>query len=202
MKTTATILLVFGFLLSGGPASAAKDCTDSPIALVILDRSGSMGSQGSVSAIKSKWQIAKEAVDSMTTNFSHALMFGLSLFPKPSGGSCTAGVVEVQPAINSNPTIMTKLASTGPGGSTPIGSTLSGLLPWLQTSKQQTGKEHYVILITDGTETCSGDPIAAATAIGQAGIDLYVIGFGTGVNPHGAQANGGGRQHGRLLPSR
>ncbi|MCZ7687233.1 MAG: VWA domain-containing protein [Sandaracinaceae bacterium] len=40
-------------------------------------------------------------------------------------------------------------------------------------------RPYRVILITDGQETCGGDPVAAATALRTAGFPTYVIGFAT-----------------------
>jgi hypothetical protein len=40
-------------------------------------------------------------------------------------------------------------------------------------------RPYRVVLITDGIETCGGDPVAAANALRSAGILAYVIGFAT-----------------------
>jgi Putative metal-binding motif len=84
-------------------------------------------------------------------------------------------------------------------GSTPIAGSLGAALRWLNTPGSTVGpatpgvrandpqsscRKYQVILITDGEERCdirSGDTgaggVAAATALRQAGIDTYVIGF-------------------------
>ncbi len=40
--------------------------------------------------------------------------------------------------------------------------------------------ERTIVLVTDGIESCGGDPIAAAAALQEAGIKIHVIGFGMG----------------------
>jgi len=40
--------------------------------------------------------------------------------------------------------------------------------------------ERAVVLVTDGIESCGGDPVAAARALSNQGITIHVIGFGLG----------------------
>jgi hypothetical protein len=40
-------------------------------------------------------------------------------------------------------------------------------------------RQYGVILLTDGAESCQGDPVAAATALNAKGIHTYVVGFST-----------------------
>ena len=44
------------------------------------------------------------------------------------------------------------------------------------------GRKQYVVLVTDGGETCvsDADVITAAQSLSAAGIDTYVVGFGAG----------------------
>jgi len=66
-------------------------------------------------------------------------------------------------------------------GTTPLGGALETALSELQnprTVDPAAGCRPYqVILLTDGQETCGGDPIAAATALDNAGYLVNVIGF-------------------------
>lgn len=68
-------------------------------------------------------------------------------------------------------------------GATPIG----GILTWANTfltSTQNTDntngiacRNYYVILLTDGNETCGGNPVAAAQTLHNNGFNVFVIGF-------------------------
>src|SRR5205085_10593967 len=40
-------------------------------------------------------------------------------------------------------------------------------------------RPYRVVLVTDGDESCGGDPVAAAAALLSAGIKVHVIGFAT-----------------------
>ncbi len=73
---------------------------------------------------------------------------------------------------------------------TPLGASLANFKSWFDdwksdALKPDTGDEAFiagcrkvsVILVTDGVETCGGNPVAAAGNLHGAGIDTYVIGF-------------------------
>ncbi len=63
-----------------------------------------------------------------------------------------------------------------PKGQTPIAQTLLESQNWLADYK---GQKNTVVLISDGVESCDGDPCAAAKAIAAAGITakIHVVGF-------------------------
>lgn len=63
-----------------------------------------------------------------------------------------------------------------PKGQTPIANTLKESAAWLQDQK---GQDNTVVLISDGLESCDGDPCAAAKALNDAGVTtkIHVVGF-------------------------
>lgn len=63
-----------------------------------------------------------------------------------------------------------------PKGQTPIANTLKETAGWLQ---EQKGQDNTVVLISDGLESCDGDPCAAAKALNDAGVTtkIHVVGF-------------------------
>jgi von Willebrand factor type A domain/Putative metal-binding motif len=68
-------------------------------------------------------------------------------------------------------------------GTTPLGGSLSSARTVLQSVRAAdsvaTCRPYRVILVTDGEETCGGDPAGQAAALLSAGIPVYVIGFAT-----------------------
>jgi MYXO-CTERM domain-containing protein len=86
--------------------------------------------------------------------------------------------------------ITSTLNSTYPKGDTPIALSLDEARVYL--SQIYSGKPQYVVLITDGKETCQpasvNSPPAAASKLLQNGVKTYVVGFGAGVDP--ASLNG------------
>lgn len=159
--------------------SAASGCTksqDPPDILVALDRSGSMAS---LSGGSSKWSQATGAVSALVSTFAGEVRFGLTLFSS-SSGSCYAGAVDVPVGDNTTSAIATSLGSTAPTGGTPIASTLQAALTYLQGVDPK--KTKLVLLVTDGGESCGGDPVAAVKALLAAQIKTYVVGFGSEVD--------------------
>ncbi len=75
-----------------------------------------------------------------------------------------------------------ELRGTGP---TPLANSLNAIEDYLgpikDCDKASIGgcRKYGVILLTDGAESCQGDPAAAATALRNKGISTYVIGFST-----------------------
>ena len=75
-----------------------------------------------------------------------------------------------------------ELRGTGP---TPLANSLQAvedyLTPIKACDKASIGgcRKYNVILLTDGAESCQGDPVAAAAALRAKGINTYVVGFST-----------------------
>lgn len=63
-----------------------------------------------------------------------------------------------------------------PKGQTPIANVLAETGGWLEDQK---GQNNTVVLISDGLESCDGDPCAAAKALNDAGVTtkIHVVGF-------------------------
>ncbi len=82
----------------------------------------------------------------------------------------------------SSPPPMLDLELRG-SGTTPIAGSLTDARSYLETVRGTDGasscRPYRVILITDGQETCGGDPVSAAGALAGAGFPTYVIGFAT-----------------------
>jgi uncharacterized repeat protein (TIGR01451 family) len=66
-------------------------------------------------------------------------------------------------------------------GNTPLAGSLTSALTYLTgvraVDRAASCRPYVVVLITDGIETCGGDPVARAGALRAAGYPVYVIGF-------------------------
>ncbi|MCK5795934.1 MAG: VWA domain-containing protein [Deltaproteobacteria bacterium] len=177
-----SVFLAAAITFTAAAPAQATNCGEVPEVLIILDRSGSMQQ---LAGSQSKWSIAKTAVDSLTSKFKDQIAFGLMLFPQwPHVAHCTTGQINVAPAVTSGPTITTFLSSAYPDGDTPSTNSIKAARTWLAGHKTA-GKDQFVILITDGKETCCPDWPNTATGplYSQDGVKTYVIGFGGGVLP-------------------
>ena len=68
-------------------------------------------------------------------------------------------------------------------GTTPLGGILQSAQTHLGNERaadpRAACRPYRVVLVTDGGETCGGNPVAAASALRAAGINVHVIGFAT-----------------------
>jgi hypothetical protein len=100
----------------------------------------------------------------------------------------------------SSATISSMLDTVTPKGQTPIANTLRESIAWVARDRDgQSVASPTVVLITDGVESCGGDPCAAARDLANAGIDtkVHVVGFDLTAKQRGEveciAANGGGK---------
>ncbi len=196
VKPLTLLILTTGLLWSASPA-LANPCGKVPHLMIVLDRSGSMKSQvGS----QSKWTIAKSAIYNLTTHYSGQIDFGLILFPRwPHVKNCSSGKVNVNVGPGTGGSINSMLNTAYPDGDTPIGTSLDAARTYL-SSVSYSGKPQYVLLVTDGKETCQPNwPNVATAKLYSAGIKTYVVGFGSGVKPSSltdaAKAGGTGKYY-------
>jgi hypothetical protein len=186
------------------PALAQTDDSCKPArAMLVFDRSTSM-IRGTIDG-KTRWSVATAALREVVSAYQSKVELGLTIFPKDAGTCKTGGVAIVDPPrLDAYASISARLGETAysPGTNhwTPIGQTLKQLatLP----SMQDTSMRRFVILVTDGAQSCpvglNGNPNEAdqiwdvATQVLQVknlkeqGITTFVIGFGkTSMNASG-----------------
>lgn len=166
---------------ANGVASDAPVARDDPVAIAfVLDASGSMaGRQGG----RSKMAIAKDALgeavqalDGVNAVASlRAYGFDDSL-PKTPEASCpnTAEIVPFGP--NNGRRIARVAEGLRPYGYTPLAASLRAAGERLQSVP---ASRRVAVLISDGEETCGGDPVSEAAALADAGIGVntYVVGY-------------------------
>lgn len=160
--------------------SQSEGLSDANI-IVILDSSGSMADQMGGSE---KIDIAKTAVSNFLTKLPPGVNTGLIVYGH-KGSNSTAdkslsckGIEEiVKLGKNNNSNIISAMKSFNPKGWTPI----AGSLDFVKNIflKNGTNSKNYLILVSDGAESCDGDPLSSAEELKLAvpGTKLNVIGF-------------------------
>jgi Notch 1 len=179
MKALGLSLILFGSLLVPLKSYAQPSC-EKPNMMIVLDRSGSM--------YGSKWTSAVNAVEFICTHpsYASALRFGLDIFPANQG--CGRGEVVVDVGDNTWSAINSQLQAHPPhsdgSGMTPIAATLMYLNLYRELKDPE--RRNFVMLITDGQDTCAydpdNDPVTSTDDLFDSGIKTYVIGFGSGVD--------------------
>lgn len=161
---------------------------DPPDLLIVLDRSGSMMlAPGFPPLGASKWNIMKASLQTVLAAREANIQFGLTVFPTDNDCGVDPGArVDIQ-LFNATP-IMSYLNSTSPNGNTPAHFGLQEALAYYNTIPVNPAGR-YVLFATDGIPNCGGSPpdvdietptetVAAVTALANAGIHTFVLGFG------------------------
>jgi Ca-activated chloride channel family protein len=148
--------------------------------LFVLDGSGSMEGlwEGKSSRMDVAKRILTRLVDSLKTNPNLELalrVYGHQFDKKLN--NCKDTKLEVPFGPKNHNAIITRLKTIVPRGTTPITYSLEQAAKDFPTSP---GYRNIMILITDGIESCGGDPCAASIEFQRRGIFLrpFIIGLG------------------------
>lgn len=181
-----TLMTLLFFTISG----QAQEATPSQSVVLnielVLDASGSMGA-----AIEGQRKIdaARETLNTIIAALpenSSQINIGLRLFGHEGDNSdamramsCESTALFVPIAPINQEAIAAQIQAYRPVGWTPIALALNaagGDFPQASSASVR----NVIILVTDGEETCGGDPCAAAASLGAAGTEIvaHVVGFG------------------------
>ena len=138
----------------------------------ILDASGSMGAQIQG---KMKIDIAKEVLVDLIKDLPAGVNVGLVAYGHRQKADCN-DVEELTPlGPLDREALATKITSLDHKGKTPITLAVQKVAESLRTLEDET----TIILVSDGEETCAGDPCAMVKELKASGIKfvMHVIGF-------------------------
>ena len=160
-------------LRDGKPALSLSDRSVE----IVFDASNSMW--GRLEG-KPKISIAKETLQDALGALPSDLMLGLRVYghqhPRERK-NCEDSELLVPHSAGSRHRIREAIAKFRPRGQTPLGYSLERVAEDFGDFQG----ERAVVLVTDGIESCGGDPVAAARALRQQhNIAVHVIGFGLG----------------------
>ena len=173
------LLLVSGFWHLAGAQPTAPPVKKTRI-LFLLDMSGSMFAKWENS---NRAQVAKDMLSRLVDSLAHykdlelALrVYGHQYVTGPN--SCLDSKLEVPFSENNEKQIINRITQITPKGNTPITYSLTQSAKDFPADKYA---RNIIIIITDGLESCGGDPCAASLALQQKRIFLrpFVIGIGS-----------------------
>lgn len=176
--------LLGGILLLGAsiPLSAAEQ-SEKSVAL-ILDASGSM--QAKLKNGVKRINAAKEAVETLINNTPANIRMAFRAYGHQSHRrkkNCkdTQLLTDFKPIGENKNEVITKAKSLKAQGYTPISLVLE--LAANDLKREQQAQSRVVTLVSDGKETCKGDPCAVAKALAAADASLVIhtIGFAVDV---------------------
>ncbi len=157
----------------GGPARlpCAKD------AVLVFDASGSMTGPGFGEKTSTRIDTARQALAEVLPEVAPVRNLGLIVFgPGPRApGVCANIDLRLPPAANSAKRIMQEIDTVQPYGQTPIAASVLRAAEVLDYRNRAA----VIVLLTDGEETCSGNPCALADMLKKEGMDttVHVIGY-------------------------
>jgi len=140
--------------------------------IFIFDASGSMW--GQVEG-KAKIQIAKEVLTGLIQDLPEGINVGLVAYGHRQKGDCQ-DVEELVPlGVLDKDKIIKKIQAINPKGKTPITLSVQKTAEKLKNVDEETS----IILVSDGKETCAGDPCELVKQLKASGVKftMYVIGF-------------------------
>lgn len=166
--TLAASLAVTGFT---GPAAA-----DDPHGelMIVMDASGSMDESDGAGG--TRIEAARTAMHAVAQALPEESKAGLRAFgPESTGSGCEASDLVVPVGPVDREALGGAVDDLTPQGDTPIAHSLSEAAD--DFSDDEGPKT--ILLVSDGEETCDGDPAAVAEEITESGMDLrvHVIGF-------------------------
>ena len=169
----ATTFMAIGAVataLLSGPAHAGSNI------LFILDGSNSMW--GKVEG-EAKIKTAQKVMGKLLADLPKDTGVGFMAYGHRKEKACDDIEVLSPIAKGNAQALAAKIDALQPKGKTPIAGALKKSLAILSKHK---GDDNYVVLVSDGVETCGGDPCAAAKALADAGIHarVHVVGFAVG----------------------
>ena len=143
---------------------------------IVVDASRSMW--GQIDGV-SKMEIAKLTLDALSYRLPDDLDLALRAYGSTSASesnNCADSTLLVPFRDGNRNYIRQAIAGLKPTGQTPIAYALN------QAARDFEGlrNEKTIILVSDGIESCGGDPVQAARSLKEQGIVVHLIGFGLG----------------------
>jgi hypothetical protein len=143
--------------------------------LVILDISGSMNEPMDAST---KMEIAKRIVSRYVDALPSSMKMAFVIYGKADCGEDSIELVAPMGRLNKS-ALKARIAALAPRGSTPIANTLNRTGEFFKGFEKD---NNNLILISDGMESCGGDPVKSILDLKESEANPEVTVIGLGVN--------------------
>jgi hypothetical protein len=175
-KLTRASLIALAGALSPITALAQSCNTADRSVLLILDASGSMNAR--LPNGESRIAVAQRAIKGVAGFVPAQAQLSLRLYGAQSAASqknCrdTNLAVPFGPASASGGAITATVDGVKAQGYTPIAYSLEQATSDFPAD----ARERVIVLVSDGKETCQGDPVVAAKALAAKGVTVHTVGF-------------------------
>ena len=143
-----------------------------PEAMFVLDASGSMsGTAGADTKMAAAQAVLAQAVPALAPE----VKLGLAAYGHRRPDDCADIEILVPPGNEDRAAVLARIAAMQPVGMTPISAAVTQVADLLKGRDAET----TIVLVSDGQETCGGDPCATVRALKAAGVKfvMHVVGF-------------------------
>jgi Ca-activated chloride channel family protein len=164
----ACLLAAAGMLAALSATARAE-----PTVHFVFDVSGSMW--GRIDGDTPKIEVARRVMGDLLRDLPPTIAVGMTAYGHRRKGDC-ADIEDVQPPqAGAGPSIADAMQRLVPRGKTPIADSLQRVGEALSQIEDETS----IVLVSDGIETCGGDPCAVAAALHGRDVKLkvHVVGY-------------------------
>ncbi|HML92798.1 VWA domain-containing protein [Methyloceanibacter sp.] len=144
--------------------------------MIVFDASGSMAGNLGQGIMTEKPRIyeVRKALARVLPEVTRVRKVGLITYGPGPYRQCNVHL-DLRPVPNATEPIMSVVGALSPAGKTPLSEAVEQAAEVLQYRS----KPGVVVLLTDGEETCNGDPCALGKSLNEDGVNLtvHVIGF-------------------------
>lgn len=171
-----SLLIAIGIALAAAPAAAQSCNTAERTIELILDASGSMNAR--LPNGETRITVAQRAIKGVAGFVPAQAQLSLRMYGAQSAASqknCqdTHLAVPFGPAGASGDAITAMVDRAKAQGYTPIAYSLGQAANDFAAD----ARERVIVLVSDGKETCQGDPVVAAKTLAAKGITVHTVGF-------------------------
>lgn len=173
LQTAAILPLAFAASGAAAQSMPPPSCRDD--AMIVFDASGSMSGTDFNTPPTPRIDKVRQALGKVLPQIAAMRNLGLMDYGPGPSNRCDNIELLLQPAPRSAERIMAALGKLNPAGRTPLTAAVREAARVLRFPE----KPGVVVLLTDGEETCGGDPCAMAKALSAEGANLtiHVIGY-------------------------
>jgi Ca-activated chloride channel family protein len=142
--------------------------------MVVFDASGSMGGTD-LNSVTPRIAKVRTALAVVLPEVAPVRPIGLIVYGPGASNKCESVELRLRPSLDAAETIMTEVDNIVPAGRTPLTAAVSQAAEVLDYKT----KPATIVLITDGEETCGGQPCNSAGLLKAQAKDLtiHVIGY-------------------------
>lgn len=142
--------------------------------MFIFDASGSMGTTD-LTTNEPHIARVKRALHRILPEMPRSRRMGLIIYGEGAYNQCDSIKLKVRPQLDAGGLIVSEVDRVQPAGRTPLTQSVQEAAKILDYRRNPS----VIVLLTDGEETCSGNPCALANALKEsaAGLTIHVIGY-------------------------